>query len=273
MSNLCIYQPKGKAGEYAAWACNLYTGCSNDCSYCYCKKGPLGSWWTLEPHLKKCFRDEEHAYAVFIKELEQNVEALRRDGLFFSFTTDPLLPKERILTTRCVEAAVSENVPVSILTKMPGLTPDQLAGDSKDHLANCKQERRNQILQHVAWGFTLTGCNNLEPGAATNGQRIAAMEKLHDMGFRTFASLEPVIDPARTLACYDELVRRNCCDLVKVGLESGRKEPYFEDELKDLHKHIASGPIPYYFKNSYADLLGMPRQKPVDIFTVKPLKP
>ena len=30
-----IYNPKGKAGEYAPWACNFYTGCSNDCEYCY----------------------------------------------------------------------------------------------------------------------------------------------------------------------------------------------------------------------------------------------
>lgn len=29
-----IYQPKGKAGEYAKYAVNFYVGCSNDCDYC-----------------------------------------------------------------------------------------------------------------------------------------------------------------------------------------------------------------------------------------------
>lgn len=39
MSNRCIYQPKGAAKEYGAWACNLYNGCSHHCDYCYCKRG------------------------------------------------------------------------------------------------------------------------------------------------------------------------------------------------------------------------------------------
>lgn len=44
MSNgKAIYKPAGKAREYAEWACNLFVGCSNDCSYCYCKRGALGS--------------------------------------------------------------------------------------------------------------------------------------------------------------------------------------------------------------------------------------
>ena len=30
-----IYQPKGKAGEYAKYAYNVYTGCDHGCTYCY----------------------------------------------------------------------------------------------------------------------------------------------------------------------------------------------------------------------------------------------
>lgn len=26
-----IYNPSGKAGEYSQWACNYFTGCSNEC--------------------------------------------------------------------------------------------------------------------------------------------------------------------------------------------------------------------------------------------------
>ena len=52
-----IYQPAGKAGEYAKWACNFYVGCSNACTYCFNKR-----WgWGEVPKLKKCFESEEHA--------------------------------------------------------------------------------------------------------------------------------------------------------------------------------------------------------------------
>ena len=49
-----IYNPAGKAGEYAKWACNFYVGCSNMCDYCYCKKGILNNVMGMdEPQLKK----------------------------------------------------------------------------------------------------------------------------------------------------------------------------------------------------------------------------
>ena len=69
-----IYSPKGKAGEYAEYACNFYVGCSNGCEYCYCKKGILAA--TMggnSPTLKKCFKDEYHALEVFEKELKTNI--------------------------------------------------------------------------------------------------------------------------------------------------------------------------------------------------------
>ena len=33
-----IYEPTGKALEYSPLACNLFTGCSFGCKYCYCPK-------------------------------------------------------------------------------------------------------------------------------------------------------------------------------------------------------------------------------------------
>ncbi len=52
------YNPFGKAGEYSYWACNFYTGCSNNCDYCYCKRGVMSSVWSITPKLKSCFKDE-----------------------------------------------------------------------------------------------------------------------------------------------------------------------------------------------------------------------
>lgn len=255
MSAKAIYRPSGKAGEYAAWACNLYTGCSNDCDFCYCKKGPLGSIWAPEPGLKKCFRNEEHAYTVFINELEENISDLRRDGLFFSFTTDPFLKQTRRFTWNCILTAVSGDVPVSVLTKRADFIDDIHVGN---WINRC----------NLAFGFTLTGCDDLEKGASTNGERLLAMRRLHNMGFKTFASLEPVVDPAKTMDILSELIRHGCCDLMRCGLQSGRKEPYDIGMLKSLYALLTDSPIPTYVKHSFTDLLGEPRQEPKDIFRI-----
>lgn len=74
-----IYNPSGKAGEYSQWACNYFTGCSNECEYCYCRKGVLGSVWSAKPQLKKCFQSMEHALDVFCNEVDKNEEYIVKD--------------------------------------------------------------------------------------------------------------------------------------------------------------------------------------------------
>jgi DNA repair photolyase len=118
LNGKAIYSPKGAAGEYAQYACNFYNGCSNNCSYCYLKKGVLkktlgGNHTTL----KKCFKDEDHALAIFEKELVTNKEALQKHGIFFSFTTDPMLPETIDLTWSAMAKCIDNGISVKILTK------------------------------------------------------------------------------------------------------------------------------------------------------------
>lgn len=205
-----IYQPTGKAAEYSPWACNFYTGCSNDCEYCYCKRGVMAHVWDTTPRLKKCFKDEEHALRLFINELEKNLDEVKKTGIFFSFTTDPLLKETRALTWAAVAACQYNNVPVQLLTKC-NLQPDEMPDFPNKNL--------------IAIGFTLTGADELEPGAANNEERIETMKILHQKGYRTFASIEPVIDPiiARDIINSSLLF----CDLFKVGLISGKSKDFY----------------------------------------------
>lgn len=206
-----IYNPSGKAGEYSYWACNFYNGCSNGCTYCYLKKGVLKP--TLggdKPTLKKCFKNEGHALQVFEKELLQNKEELQKHGLFFSFTTDPLLKECAFLTHEAMFLCFEHKVPVKILTKMnfsslfyviEGIIPEE--------------------YKYLAVGFTLTGHDELEQGASTNSERIEAMKEIHSQGIKTFASLEPIINFADTLSMIEKT--QGTCDLYKIGLESGKQ--------------------------------------------------
>ena len=96
-----IYSPKGKAGEYAENAANFYVGCSNGCTYCYLRKGRgakvLGG---NTPELKKALLEYPYALDIFTNELLKHKDELQKTGLFFSFTTDPLLPETQRLPRR-----------------------------------------------------------------------------------------------------------------------------------------------------------------------------
>lgn len=205
-----IYNPSGKANEYSYWACNFYVGCSNECSYCYLKKGigkkTLGG---NKPTLKKCFKDEMNAIEVFEKELIENLKELRSHGLFFSFTTDPMLPETMELTIDAISVCQEYNVPVKILTK----TSDYL------YRLHFSSNKWNKSI--IAIGFTLTGRNELELNATSNEYRIYAMKELKEEGYKIFASIEPIItfeDSKRMIELTQDF-----CDLYKIGLEGGKK--------------------------------------------------
>lgn len=214
-----IYNPSGKAGEYSYWACNFYKGCSNGCTYCYLKTGVLAhALGGDKPELKACFLgSEEYALFCFESEINKNLEELRKHGLFFSFTTDPMLTETIELTTNATLICAKNAVPVKILTKQIWWVDA--------FILLSKKEKNNNLL---AFGFTLTGHDELEPCASPNAERIEAMRKLHEAGFKTFASIEPIIDFESSRKMIEQTLP--FCDLYKIGLESGKKY-----KIEDIH--------------------------------------
>ena len=217
-----IYQPSGKAAEYSAWACNFFTGCSNDCEYCYCKRGVMSHVWSTKPQLKKCFKSIEHALLVFDGEKAANIGALRKNGILFSFTTDPMLPETFEVTLRAAALAVMSGVPVKILTKRADWLDTSMWASMEPLFLGHKDK--------IAFGFTLTGFDDKEPGASTNDERIEAMRELHGLGIKTFASIEPIITPAMSRNMIE--ATRGFCDLYKVGVISGKGKDFYN------HKHM-----------------------------------
>lgn len=239
-----LYNPAGKAGEYAAWACNFYVGCSNGCEYCYLKKGRgkaiLGG---DHPVLKKCFKDECDALKVFEKEVLANLDELRKYGLFFTFTSDPMLPETKEMTFHATGIAVHNyNVPVIVLTKCTDWVDGFIEFMDHSNSDNADYGWRKKI----AFGFTLTGHDELEPNASTNMERVDAMKKLHKAGFKTWASIEPIISLDRSLMLIKKTI--GYCDLYKIGLMSGKKYDWRELRWFMLDCTLLNGK--YYFKDS-----------------------
>lgn len=253
-----IYNPSGKAGEYSYWACNFYVGCSNGCTYCYCKKGILaGAMGGDTPKLKSCFKDENHALEVFEEELRRNKHELQQHGLFFTFTTDPFLPETEKLYSKAILTAAFNNIPVKVLTKRA----DFFRESSIFMLLSRAHGATMFEMNYIAFGFTLTGHDELEPNASPNAERIEAMRKLHEAGFKTWASIEPIIDLGSSLKMI--LDARHFCNLFKIGLESGKK--YDKDLLQifigDIIEYTEYFGCKIYFKDTLLKQAGISRSE------------
>ena len=219
MANL-IYQPKGKAREYSPWACNLYNGCTNECDYCYNRHSLAANiLGKREPTLKS-----GATFDRFVKELSKTRRNILQDGkgLFFNFVSDPFLPETWELNTRCAEYAMANGVPCVFLSKR---VPNREA-----------VERLLPYKDMLKIGFTLTGCDFLEPHADLSIKRIAAMERLEELGIKTWASIEPVIDIPRSMDMIKRAHDAGCRNF-KIGLLSG-KRTYTPQEVLTLKSSV-----------------------------------
>lgn len=182
------------------------------------------------------------------------MEALKASGLFFTFTSDPMLPETIDLTTEAVCITLAYGIPVQILTKRA------------DFLDHPTIQKFKLLSNEIAWGFTLSGHDELEPGASSNVERIHAMKRLHGMGYKTFASIEPVVDFPSAFSMIN--LTRGICDLYKIGLMSGKR--YTSTERSEAHfllELLKEAPGRYYLKESLIKLLEIDRADlPADKF-------
>lgn len=213
-----IYQPAGPAGEYAKFASNFFLGCYGMCKYCYNKQGPTaGTLGHSYISLKACFKSEENAIEVFFNQLFGGNGGtvrpeLQKHGIFFTFTTDPCLPETFPLHAAVAAEAIKLGVPIKFLTKFTGWLDSEIWQDLKSI---------SEAKEYLSIGFTLTGRDDLEPGASSNNARMEGLRRVHDDGFKTFTSIEPVVNPTLSLSIIKECV--GFVDLFKVGLESHKR--------------------------------------------------
>lgn len=241
-----IYSPKGAALEYGRVGCNFYTGCYHDCLYCYLKRGVIAKQLGgTEVKLKKCFKDKDDALKAFCREVRKHMDYLREVGIFFSFTTDPLIPETIDLTLSAINMCIYNNIPVKVLTK------DAAFVNNKRFKLNSSSSE--QFKRYVSVGFTLTGRDDMESNAPSNMARIIAMKALKKEGIKTFASIEPVIDWESSM----RIVRTALpyCDHFKIGLRSGVNKDYYDNSeiINSIQwlKHIIIGAgKSVYFKES-----------------------
>lgn len=198
-----IYQPKGKAREYSPLAANLYEGCNHGCQYCY---APL-----IRYKSREVYCSDVHGRRDIIHQLRRDCRnnEYSPSQVLLCFMGDPYctLDETEKLTRSALELLLEYHIPAAVLTK-----------------GGKRALRDIDILQqfgvHAKIGATMTFLDDdlskeWEPGAATGQERIETLRKQKAAGLKTWASFEPVIDPAQSLALIHATL--DCVDEYKVG--------------------------------------------------------
>ena len=242
-----IYEPKGAAREYAALALNIYTTCSHGCKYCYAPK-------VLRKTREEFFRSGGAPRKNLVKRLEKDARALAEKGdcpeILISFIGDPFQPGVSVFPVlEATRVLIDHGLPFTFLTKAPSRAATYF--------------KWWEGYSRIRFGVTLTLLDEedlfrWEPEADSFRDRAVALQNAKAAGFKTWVSLEPVIDPAQALS----IIRRtsHLVDHWKVG----KMNHYPEIEsrvnwagfLRDVTYTLENLNASYYIKKSLARFSG-----------------
>ena len=173
--------------------------------------------------------------------------------ILLSFVTDPYqaIESDLNITRQAIKILIENNLRFTILTK-GGIR----AARDFDLLKNYNRASFGTTIcftkQDVA--------DKWEPNAATIDMRIAAIKAAHEMGIRTWVSLEPVIDPDQALELIEQI--HPFVDHWKVGKLNYKKLKVnwlkFREEVTSL---LVSKGADYYLKKSLTDLKEPKKQR------------
>lgn len=171
--------------EYGDYTINHVEGCSHGCKYpCYAflMAKRFGKVKTYEEWIKP--KLVENIDEILDKEIPKYKEKIK--NVHLCFTTDSFMYEYSDICNKSVQIIEKLNnngIVCSALTK--GVFPyEQLKNTNKDN----------------EFGITLISLNEdyrkeYEPGSAPYKERINSLKQLHEMGFKTWVSIEPYPTP------------------------------------------------------------------------------
>ena len=187
-----VYEPRGRAAEYAPLAVNLYDGCPHGCAYCYV------------PACLRRTRLEFHESAVPVKRALERLEAdcrllgsrCDRREILLCFACDPYpfgRPKET--TRQALEIIGRNGLRATVLTKNGPVAVEDF--DLFEKYGFRFGTSLSFWADSIAWEW--------EPNAPPPSARVAAMRRAQERGIQTWISVEPVIDPNEAMEIFGNL--------------------------------------------------------------------
>ena len=223
---------------------NPYTGCQVNCRYCYARlfmrrysghSEPWGAFVDVKVNAPELLRKQ--------------IARAKKGTVWLSSVCDPYQPLEKKyrLTRQCLAILAEARFPVNIQTKMTLVLRDL------DII---------ERFEDVEVGMTLTTNDDriarmFEPGASPVGERIAALEKIHSRGIRTFAFVGPLLPggPEGIISALaghvDKILvdRMNYLETVigvyrKLGLTEAATDEFFHQQAQRIAQEAAKRGLP-----------------------------
>lgn len=191
-----IYEPSGRAKEYCDLAINIYTGCNHGCTYCYAPR-------ILHKTREQFAYIEPRKGIVDALKKQLATEDIKDREIQLCFTCDPYPADiDTTVTREVIEVIKNSGNHVRILTKGYGA------------------DRDFDLLDNSDWfGVTITGRGawlaENEPKAALFTQRLMLLKAAHNLGIKTWVSLEPVFFPHEVYNSIE--LHGNYVDVYKIG--------------------------------------------------------
>ena len=233
--------------EYGDYTMNHVLGCSHGCKYpCYAflLKRRFGQIKTYEEWCRPFLVSNT------LELLEREIPRLKEkiQSVQLCFTTDPFMyeyPEIQQMSLTAIRRLNADCIKCCVLTK--GLLPLEL----KD------------LYSENEYGITLVSLNEeyrkrVEPGAAPYTDRVAALKKLHDAGFKTWVSIEPyptlnliqqdLASILNAVSFTDRIIfgRTNYCTDVTHGFPNHKQ--FYNERAKEVIDYCEERGISYHIK-------------------------
>lgn len=238
-----LYETKVEYGDYTM---NHVFGCAHGCKfpcYAFMLKKRFGQISSYEEWLQPCLvsntlelLDEE------IPKLKDKIQSVQ-----LCFTTDPFMYGYDDIGQMSIAAIrkLNENgIKCSVLTK--GILPIELA----------------QLSSENEYGITLISLDEeyrkkMEPGSAPYKDRLQAMYELHNLGCKTWVSMEPYPTPNLITQDLNEILESiSFTDKIVFGKTNYNKDvtsfkdrkAFYNDAARSVIEFCVARDIQYYIK-------------------------
>jgi hypothetical protein len=227
---LVIYQPLGKALEYAAWAISPFRGCGLHCIFCYVvalwamqyqAAFPWMSWEEAVKYARREFHAGLRPKTGFLDAFVHDLRLLAERGIslqfFMSFMSDIWGLGDTRLTSRIMEMT-------RLIAPLIGWDALSKAGTYVMRDAHFFDPKRD------AYGFSCQSLDadyvkRLERRAAPPMNRIRAALIMRGLGIFGYCSVEPWTNWRHAVALIKFLCQEDVVDLLKVGGMSYKANP------------------------------------------------